>query len=223
MSAQVLLQGKLIGAEEFLVAAPADRDNRVFEARSMWLILLGEAIPRALLADLQLPPLMLGSSGSDSFVVILPDLIRADAAAQFLTRVSRALSDITLGRIRLVWSATENLGDWIVVRKRLSDGMGGGAEPSAKEPGFFEPFAPQSAGAERIPRDLRDANAIGWSFEYPALISTEPGQCHWDVGSEATISLTRHAARNGDAMASTRELARRAQGQKLWAVLRGEI
>src|SRR5207248_5033542 len=103
MLAQVLLQGKLLGTEQFLVTAPADRDNRVFEARSMWLVLLGEAIPRALLSELGLPPLMLGSSGSDSFVVILPDLTRAEAAAQFLGHVSRTLGDISSGRIRLAW------------------------------------------------------------------------------------------------------------------------
>jgi len=59
MSAQILLQGRLRGTEDFLLAAPADRDNRAFEARSMWLVLIGETVPRALLAELQLPPLML--------------------------------------------------------------------------------------------------------------------------------------------------------------------
>ena len=73
MTAQVLLQGKLLGGEDFLLAVPADRDNRAFDARAMWLVLLGEAIPRALLAELQLPSLMLGSSGGDRFVVVLPD------------------------------------------------------------------------------------------------------------------------------------------------------
>jgi hypothetical protein len=105
MSAQILLQGRLLGTEDFLLAAPADRDNRAFEARSMWLVLIGEAVPRALLAELQLPPLMLGSSGGNRFVVILPDQARAEAAGQFLTRVSQALSDIGSGKLSLVWSA----------------------------------------------------------------------------------------------------------------------
>src|SRR5580700_3364817 len=86
MSAQILLQGRLLGTEDFLLTAPADRDNRAFEARSMWLVLIGEAIPRALLAELQLPPLMLGSSGGNRFVVILPDQARAEAAGEFLAR-----------------------------------------------------------------------------------------------------------------------------------------
>jgi CRISPR-associated protein Csm1 len=223
MSAQILLQGRLLGTEDFLLSAPADRDNRVFEARSTWLVLLGEAIPRALLAELQLPPLMLGSSGSDRFLVILPDVPRAEAAALFLARVAQALGEIGSGKIRLVWSSTENLGDWTIVRKRLQDGMGAGAQTPAAAPGFFEPFTPSAAGADRIPRDLRDAPAIGWSFDFPALISADGGDYRWDVGSQAAISVTRHAARNGEAMASTKELARRSQGQKLWAVLRGEI
>src|SRR5579862_2723155 len=156
MSAQILLQGRLRGTEDFLLAPPADRDNRAFEARSMWLVLIGEAAPRALLAELNLPPLMLGSSGGHRFVVILPDQARADAAGQFLARVSQALGEVSSGKLSLVWSATENLGDWTIVRKRLQDGMRAGTRPRAAEPGFFDPFPSQGAGADRIPRDLRD-------------------------------------------------------------------
>lgn len=223
MSAQILLQGRLLGTEDFLLAAPADRDNRAFEARSMWLVLIGEAVPRALLAELHLPPLMLGSSGGNRFVVILPDQARAEAAGQFLTRISEALSGISSGKLSLVWSATENLGDWTIVRKRLQDGMRNGTRPPAAEPGYFDAFPSPGAGADLIPRDLRDVPAIGWSFDFPALIAGEGGIYRWDVGSDAAIPITRHGARNGEAFATTKELARRAHGQRLWAVLRGEI
>jgi CRISPR-associated protein Csm1 len=227
MSAQILLQGRLLGSEDFLPAAPADRDNRAFEARSMWLVLIGETVPRALLAELQLPPLMLGSSGGDRFVVILPDQARAEAAGEFLARVSRNLGEITGGKLSVAWSATENLGDWTIVRKRLQEGMRAANRPPALEPGYFDPFSSNGpghgSGQDRIPRDLRDVSAIGWSFEFPALIAAEGGQYRWDVGSDAAIPVTRHGARNGDAFASTKELARRAQGQRLWGVLRGEI
>src|SRR5580698_8168960 len=84
MSAQILVQGRLVGAEDFLPAAPADRDNRAFEARLTWLNQLGEVLPRALLATLQLPPLLLGSSGGGRFLAILPDQERADKAGEFL-------------------------------------------------------------------------------------------------------------------------------------------
>ena len=224
MSAQILLQGRLLGTEDFLLTPPADRDNRAFEARSMWLVLVSEAVPRALLAELQLPALMLGSSGGDRFVVILPDQARAEAAGQFLGRVSQSLNEISGGKLSLVWSATENLGDWTIVRKRLQDGMRDGTRPRTLEPGYFDAFPAQGAGADRIPRDLRDVAAIGWSFDFPALIAAEGGMHRWDVGSDASIPITRHGARNGDAFATTKELARRARaGQRLWGVLRGEI
>ncbi len=223
MSAQILVQGRLLGAQGFLGAPPADRDNRAFDARSTWLVLLGEAIPRALLAELQLPPLMLGSSGGERFMVILPDQARAEAAAGFLERVSRALLELSAGKLSLVWSATENLGDWTIVRKRLQDGMTDAVRPRVAEPGFFDAFSTQGAGADRIPRDLREAASIGWSFDFPALIAAEGGTCRWEVGSDAAIPITRHGARNGEAFATAKELARRAHGQRLWGVLRGEI
>jgi CRISPR-associated protein Csm1 len=231
MSAQFLLQGRLVGAGDFLLAPPADRDNKAFEARSTWLLLLIEAIPRALLAELQLPSMMLGSSGGDRFLVILPDQPRADAAAEFLTRVAQSLSEITGGKVTLIWSATENLGDWTIVRKRLQDGMRETTKPPAAQPGYFDAFTAQGAGADRIPRDLREATAIGWSFDFPALIAADSdtrivsaSPTHrWEIGTESGIPVTRHGARNGDVFATTKELARRAHGQRLWGVLRGEI
>jgi len=223
MSAQILLQGRLQGIDDFLPTPPADRDNRAFESRMVWLVLIGEAIPRALLAELQLPDLMLGSSGGDRFLVILPDQTRADAAAQFLARVSTALGEISGNKLNLAWSATENLGDWTIVRKRLQDGMTAGAKPRAAEPGYFDAFPAQGAGADRIPRDLRDAPSIGWSFDFPALLAAEGGNPCWTVGGDGVIPVTKHGARNGEAFATTKELARRARGQRLWGVLRGEI
>jgi len=225
MSAQILLQGRLLGGEEFLLAQPADRDNRLFEARATWLALLSEVIPRALLADLQLPPLMLGASGGDRFLVILPDQARADAGGEFIARVSQVLGNATSGRMRLIWSATENLGDWTVVRKRLQDGMQTGTTVRAADPGFFLPFVPAGQESDMIPRDLRDAPRVGWSLEFPALIASDGGSPVWAVGHDPSsdISMTRHAARNGEAVATTKELARRAAGHRLWGVLRGEI
>ena len=223
MSAQILLQGRITGAEEFLLAPPADRDNKAFEARSTWLALLVEALPRALLAELQLPSMMLGSSGGNRFLVILPDQTRAEAAREFLSRVSQALGEVSGGKLSLVWSATENLGDWTIVRKRLQDGMREGAKPRAAEPGYFDAFVAPGSGADRIPRDLREATSIGWSFDFPALIGAEDGTHRLEIGGDGGIPVTRHGARNGDAFATTKELARRAHGQRLWGVLRGEI
>jgi CRISPR-associated protein Csm1 len=226
MSAQILLQGRLVGTEDFLLAPPAERDNRAFETRLWWLALLGEVLPRALLADLRLPALLLGSSGGGRFLVILPDQARAEAAERFLARASECLQDVTSGTVRIAWSATENLGDWTVVRKRLQDRMGDAAKVRVSQAGYFEPFVAGPASSDRIPRGLRDVTAIGWSFSCAALITVEGGEYRFDLGRQASpenIAMTRHAARNGDAIASTRELAKRSKGQKLFALLRGEI
>jgi CRISPR-associated protein Csm1 len=226
MSAQILLQGRLLGTEEFLLSQPADKDNRAFEARLWWLALLGEVLPRALLAELQLPPLMLGSSGGGRFLVILPDNARAETAGAFLARASEALSGVTAGVVRIAWSATENLGDWTFVRKRLHDGMSASLKSAAPDAAFFQPFVPSAPPPDQLPRGLRDATGIGFSFDFPGLLAAEGGQYRWDLSHQAgvdNIALTRHAARNGEAIASVKELAKRAKGEKLWGVLRGEL
>jgi CRISPR/Cas system-associated protein Cas10 (large subunit of type III CRISPR-Cas system) len=111
------------------------------------------------------------------------------------------------------------------VRKRLQDGMRSGTSDRAAEPGFFDAFLPPGHESDHIPRDLRDAAAIGWSFDFLALIAAEGGTTRWTLGHDpvSEISITRHAARNGEALATTKELARRAGGHRLWGVLRGEI
>jgi CRISPR-associated protein Csm1 len=231
MPSQILLQGRLVGTEEFLLAAPADRDNRAFEARLTWLNLVGEVLPRALLATLQLPPLMLGSSGGGRFLAILPDQERAGLASAFLDRANAALNAATAGLVRVVWSSTENLGDWTVVRKRLSEGLRSSLRPAAAAEGFFDPVPAPASPADQIPRGLRDAKNVAFSLDFPALLAVpegEPatGELRWDLGghaSLASISTARHAARNGDIPATPKELALRSSGTKLWGVLRGEI
>ena len=231
MSAQILVQGRLVGTEDFLLAAPADRDNRAFEARLTWLNLLGEVLPRALLASLKLPPLLLGSSGGGRFLAILPDRERADLASAFLTRANEVLQEATGGRVRIAWSATENLGDWTVVRKRLSEGLRESLRPAVTAPGFFEPTAAPLAASDPIPRGLRDAASVAFSFDFPALIAVPEGdasatELRWDLAghaSTASISMARHAARNGDISATPKEVALRSSGAKLWGILRGEI
>jgi len=161
----------------------------------------------------------------------LPDRERADQAGEFLTRANVVLSEATGGRVRIVWSSTENLGDWTVVRKRLSEGLRISLRPAVSAEGFFEPAAAPVSSADRIPRNLRDAAAVAFSFDFAALIAapeaeTDPSVLRWDLGghaSLASISMARHAARNGDIPATPKELALRSSGAKLWGVLRGEI
>ena len=57
MPEQILLQGKILGTEEFLLAGPAEgRSVRsagedLLAGKSQWITLLCEVLPRALLAD----------------------------------------------------------------------------------------------------------------------------------------------------------------------------
>ncbi len=82
MSVQILLQGKLLGVEEFL---PAEQPvEALLVGRLRWVSLLSEILPRALIAELGLSKMLLGSSGGDQFLVVLPDEVRAQAA-EFLT------------------------------------------------------------------------------------------------------------------------------------------
>src|SRR6202795_2143152 len=148
MSEQILLQGKIQGIEEFLLSPPgADEDAPdVLAGRAQWISLLCEALPRALLAELGLARILLGSSGGGQFLLVLPGEARA-AAEEFLSAAARQISEMGGARLKLYWGVTENLGDWSVVRKRLNEDLhrkrstplaGSGA-------GVFRPFVPLAA------------------------------------------------------------------------------
>ena len=94
MSEQILLQGKLLGTEGFLVSRPGTDED--FATRALWIALISEILPRALLAELELAPLLLGSSGGGQFLVVLPDTARA-AADDFLATSAVFGGALTLG------------------------------------------------------------------------------------------------------------------------------
>src|SRR5437764_13579295 len=120
MSEQILLQGKILGTEEFLVAVHAEgRSARsagedLLAGRSQWITLLCEVLPRALLAELGLARILLGSSGGGQFLLVLPGEAR-EAAESFLTAAANQISEPSSGVVRLVWAATDNLGDWAIL------------------------------------------------------------------------------------------------------------
>src|ERR1700691_3887023 len=120
MSLQIFLQGKLLGIDEFLYAPTQNDHDQVFTGRSHWIALLSEVLPRALLAELGLAKILLGSSGGGQFLVLLPEEVRASADV-FLAAAAREIAVLSDGVVKLIWSVTENLGDWSDVRKRLSD------------------------------------------------------------------------------------------------------
>ena len=78
MPEQILLQGKILGTEEFLLAGSAEgrsvrsAGEELLAGKSQWITLLCEVLPRALLAELGLARILLGSSGGGQFLVVLP-------------------------------------------------------------------------------------------------------------------------------------------------------
>jgi CRISPR-associated protein Csm1 len=226
MSIQIFLQGKLLGIDEFLLA-PAERDHdQVFTGRSHWISLLSEVLPRALLAELGLSKILLGSSGGGQFLVVLPEETRG-AANAFLQTAAEEIARLSNGTLRLLGSVTENLGDWSDVRKRMSEEM----EHRRGTPGF-EPALPASADAShqyfagQLGMRLRDAESAGWSPDHPGRILIGEGKHMWSLtGSADALPFARHAAPSEDGRepASTSTLASRATGLGTWGVLRGDV
>jgi CRISPR-associated protein Csm1 len=230
MSEQILLQGKLLGIEEF-VSSPSD--NNRFLARAQWAALLSEVLPRALLAELDLNKLLLGSCGANQFLVIIPDGTRAAAAVEFLKREAGRIAHVSGGRIRLIWSKTENLGDWTVVRKRLNDALHAQESAPLAVARNFEPF---DAAAENPPdvfhreftEKYRTTARIGWSPDSELLIEFDNPKHAWDLTQDFTtdgVVLSRHAARtdDGQSTASPSQLAARSTGQPVWGLLRADV
>src|SRR4051794_1697448 len=125
MPEQILLQGKILGTEEFLLAGAAEgRFTRsagedLLAGRSQWISLLCEVLPRALLAELGLARILLGSSGGGQFLLVLPGEQR-EAAETFLGAAAAQIAELSGGIVKLVWGVTDNLGDWAVIRRRMN-------------------------------------------------------------------------------------------------------
>src|SRR5438105_12933667 len=108
MPEQILLQGKILGTEEFLLAGPAEgRSARsagedLLAGRSQWITLLCEVLPRALLAELGLSRILLGSSGGGQFLIVLPGEA-LPAAEGFLATAAQQVSALSGGCASLIW------------------------------------------------------------------------------------------------------------------------
>jgi len=241
MPEQILLQGKILGTEEFLLAGSAEgRSARsvgedLLAGRSQWITLLCEVLPRALLADLGLARILLGSSGGGQFLLVLPGEFR-EAAENFLAGAARQIGALSSGTVRLIWGVTDNLGDWAVIRKRLNDQLEGkkNAPLATLAEGAFQPFPynGQSEADSYFAKDLgakvREASLIGWSPENPGKVTPGSGKYTWQITSNLSpegIMLARHAAPSDDGKtaAPVQTLARRAQGRSIWGVLRGDV
>src|SRR6185503_2935966 len=100
MPEQILLQGKILGTEEFLLAGSGEgRSVRsagedLLAGRSQWITLLCEVLPRALLAELGLARILLGSSGGGQFLVVLPGEAH-QAAGNFLNAARQQIAEMS--------------------------------------------------------------------------------------------------------------------------------
>src|SRR5690348_5947227 len=180
MSEQILLQGKILGTEEFLLAGPAEgRPARsagedLLAGNSQWITLLGEVLPRALLAELGLARILLGSSGGGQFLLVLPGEA-LPAAEAFLGAAAAQIAALSSGVVKLIWAATDNLGDWVVIRRRLNDQLEGRRNAPLYQAGAsaFQPFVPAATAdadqyfAKELGAKIREAARIGWSPENP--------------------------------------------------------
>ena len=241
MPEQILLQGKILGTEEFLLAGPANgRSARsagedLLAGRSQWITLLCEVLPRALLAELGLARILLGSSGGGQFLVVLPGEVR-EAAETFLQAAAQQIGALSSGHVSLIWGVTDNLGDWAVIRKRLNDEL----ERKSSTPlagqnrAAFQPIARSSSPeadayfARELGVRLREASSVGWSRDNPGKVIPAGGQHTWHLSANLSpdaIMLARHAAPSDDgkSAAPVQSLARRAQGRSIWGVLRGDV
>jgi CRISPR-associated protein Csm1 len=246
MPEQILLQGKILGTEEFLLARTAEgrSDNGrparsagedLLAGRSHWITLLGEVLPRALLAELGLARILLGSSGGGQFLVVLPGSAR-DAAASFLSAAAAQISELSSGYVKLIWGVTDNLGDWAVIRKRLTDELQRKRQAPLAEIGAaaFQPFTRANHSdadvyfSKELGAKVREASRIGWSPDNPGKITPGEGKHTWTLSSNLSpdgIMMARHAAPSDDGktIAPVQTLARRAQGRTIWGVLRGDV
>ena len=241
MPEQILLQGKILGTEEFLLAGPAEgrsvrsAGEELLAGRSQWITLLCEVLPRALLAELGLARILLGSSGGGQFLVVLPGEQR-EAAEQFLHAAAVQVSELSGGVVRLIWGVTDNLGDWAIIRRRLNRELDRkrSAPLNGADPSVFQPYARAAANendhyfAKELGSKIREASQVGWSPETPGKIFPGQGKHSWSLTSNLSpdgIMLARHAAPSDDGknIAPVQTLARRAQGRSIWGVLRGDV
>ncbi|MGC2659160.1 MAG: hypothetical protein WA324_14465 [Bryobacteraceae bacterium] len=244
MSLQVFLQAQLLGTEEFLGTHSSQRTGEPSTGaqdligRCAWLSLMTEVLPRALLSELKLSRMLLGSSSAEQFLLVLADET-IPFADEFLTKAADAIGKLSGQTLRLIWSSTENLGSWPVARKRLDDALlAQSAAPlsavsdsatvfsafegddDTADTSYFVSFA------ERLPGAVK----VGWSSETPAHLKWDEGQYQWalrdqsGVDEEGILFPRRFALdENGTDPASLMELSSRAEGTPGWAILRGDV
>src|SRR3954454_2262575 len=196
MSLQVFLQAHLIGGTDFLAAEPATDEDPLlsFQGRCAWLTLFCEALPRALLAELKLSRMLLGSASAEQFLLVLTeeDLPRAN---ELLNRAARAVTELSGDHLRLIWASTEDLGAWPVVRKRLDDALSVfRSAPLAQEDSAIaflpktDDQKPVSPYFSQFAADIATASSVGWSVEGPGKLQWDGGQYSWPLREQSSLA-----------------------------------
>ena len=217
---QVFLQAKLLGIEAFAGGAAGDLDS--LGGRCLYASLVSETLPRALLDHLGLSRQLIGSTGGGQFLVMLTVESVPDAH-DFLAQATRALSSISDGTLRLAWAATENLGDWSDIRKRLADQLAKWRGLDAFEPGgLFEPFAAKPVSVDDPFADLFQAIPASLSVRF------DLNQSLLLAPADEELPLARHSAPddtpgNDGKQAGAAALASKAEGRPLWGILRADV
>lgn len=240
MSLQVFLQAQLLGSEKFLGTRPAEHEDAANDlmGRCAWLTLLGEVVPRALLAELRLSRMLLGSSSSEQFLLVLAEE-EIPSANEFLRTAASAIRKLSGEALRLVWASTENLGAWPVVRKRLDDALEADICCPLSKAGddTQELFAPFVAAVSEVDSafatfaaGLVSATSIGWSPESETLLTWDGGTYSWPLREQSTVEedgilFPRRFAMDDEGAVPARpgELAERAEGADKWGILRGDV
>lgn len=180
MSIQIFVEAKITPRQDFLrVSAPEDSLGR-----HIYLSLIGEIIPRALLDHLGLSHMLLGSSTGSGFLLLLAEENKASAVA-FLQNCAAKLAQLSGHELELSWAITENLGDWSVVRKRLFEEMqrnrGARAEAASFEP-FAENEQADSAYFVELAKAAVGATTVAVSLENPIRFQFGAGEKTYPLG-----------------------------------------
>jgi CRISPR-associated protein Csm1 len=240
MSLQVFLQAQIFGTEQFLSVETTEPNGDLvdFVGRCAWLSLLCEVLPRALLSELRLSRMLLGSSSAEQFFLVLAEET-IPQANEFLSKAAAAIAQLSGNTLRLVWASTENLGAWPIARKRLDDALQAKVSaPLSHVAALADVFAPfentaveaQNSYFAEFGKQLPAAKRVGWSALNPAQLTWDAGDFSWALQEQSAIDddgilFPRRAALDDDGThpASLPQLAGRAEGAAKWGILRGDV